>query len=378
MENRFGLGQPVDTYGEPCPHVKAATQVKEEVEALFKGKAIKGQNLRVELPNSFVEKMIEQNGVAQVELTNPITGDVYNFYKVLRSVDNPEVNIPTKIMDKFEPGQEIILKIKPLPLSKFIEQLRDKASEIVRLNNDGHVMINLGGKEFQMRIEDLKYDYINNAGGQGGSAYIDFQVNDISRKTWKFRLYDNGMNKSRLVVDYGNRPRPIEEMSYNARRDAISVEYYDSGGNRIITLLFREPPDEIDLDAGMAPKEMIDEANDALKAKDTAKLGEIGERIAAKFAEEKLKAIVFWKDEYIGPDREIIIDGKLGIIEAKLTTYNKNFNFQFGRAIKQMYGRLKEHSEYRFGVAFATYFNKYNGHFDYNYEKVGLNRYEGE
>jgi len=377
-ERRFGLGQPVDTYGEPCPHVKAATQVKETAEALFRGKAIKGQNLRIELPNSFFEKMIEQKGVVQVELANPITGDVYNFYKALRLVDNPEVNIPTRIMADFKPGQEIILKIKQLPLSKFIEQLRDEASEILRLKEDGHVMINLGGKEFQMRIEDLKYDYINNAGGKGGSAYLEFEVNDISGKEWKFRLYDNGMEKSRLVVDYGNRPRPIEEMSYNARRDAVSVEYYDSGGNRTITLLFRAPPDEIDLDAGMAPKEMIDEVNDALKAHDTAKLGEIGERIAAKFAEEKLKATVFRKDEYIGPDREIIIDGKLGIIEAKLTTYNKNFNFQFGKAIKQMYERIKKDSEYKFGVAFATYFNKYNGHFDYNYEKVGLNRYEGE
>ena len=147
MENRFGQGQPVDTYGEPCPHVKA-NQVKEEVEAVFKGKVIKGKNLRVELPNSFVEKMIEQKGVVQMELTNPITGDVYSFYKASRSVKNPELNIPTKLMDDFEPGQEVILKTKPLPLSKFIEQLRDEASKIVRLNKDGHVLINLGGKEF--------------------------------------------------------------------------------------------------------------------------------------------------------------------------------------------------------------------------------------
>jgi len=370
MERRFGLGQPVDTYGEPCPHVKAATQVKKEVEALFRGKVIKGQNLRVELPNSFVEKMNEQKRVVQAELTNPITGHVYSFYKAHHSVKNPEVNIPTKIMDNFEPGQEVFLKTKPLPLSKFIEQLRDEASKMVRFDKDGHVMINLGGKEFQKKIEDLKYDYTNNAAGLGGSAFIAFQVNDISGKAWKFTLYDNRMDKSRLVVEYGNRPRPIVEMNYDARRDAVSVEYYDKGGNRTIPILFREPPDEIDLDAGMAPQKMIDEVNDALKAHDTVKLGEIGERIAAKFVEEKLKATVFRKDGNIGPDRKIILDGELGIIEAKLTTHKKNWSDQFKEAKIQMRNRSKKNNEYRCGIAFATFFNKENGHFDYTYEKV--------
>ncbi|MBO3804028.1 MAG: hypothetical protein JTT11_09215 [Candidatus Brockarchaeota archaeon] len=377
-QRRFGLGQPVDTYGEPCPHAKAATLEKEAAEASFRGKAIEGKNLRVELPNSFA-KTTAQKGVVQVELTDPMTGEARSFYKALRPADNPEVNIPRKIMDRFEPGREIVLKIKPLPLQKFIERLGGEASKIVRLKGDGHVTINLGGKEFAMKLEDLKYDYANNAGGQGGSAYVEFVVNDISGKAWKFRLYDNGMGESRLVVDYGNRLRPIEEMSYDARRDAVSVEYHDSGGNREIKLLFREPPDEIDLDAGMAPKEMIDEVNDALKARDTVKLGEIGEKIAAKFAKEKLKATVFQKDGNIGPDRRIILDGELGIIESKFTTNKKiNLNIKLVEAKDQIRNRRKENREYRFGIAFATYFNKDNGYFDYSYEKVELNRYEGE
>jgi|GEM_PF-6113465 len=376
-EDRFGLGQPVDTYGTPCPHVKAAKQAKEITEAIFRGKVIKGQNLRVELPNNFVEKMNEHKGVIQVELTNPITGGVNKFYKVLRSVKNPEVNIPTKIMEDFEPSQEIILKIRQLPLSKFIEQLGDEASEIVRLKEAGHVMINLGGKELQMRIEDLKYDYISNAGGQGGSAYLEFEVNDISGKAWRFRLYDNGMGESRLVIDYGNRPRPVEEMSYDARRDAVSVEYHDSGGNRIVTLLFRDAPDEIDIDTRRIPEEMRLRWKEAIESKNKTEMGKVGAEVAAKIAEKEYDTKVPLSEKTKGPDAEITINNESGVFEAKSTADKSELNDYLKKAEKQVQGRNKA------GIAVSIYIDKDTGFFEYEHKyvpgpNIKLNRNEGE
>ena len=374
MRNRFGLGQPVDTYGEPCPHAKAANQVKEEV---FRGKAIKGKNMRVELPNSFVKKMIEQKGVIQLKLTNPITGDAYSFYKASRSVKNPEINIPTKIMDTFKPGQEVILKIKPLPLSKFIEQLRDEASEMVRLNKDGHVMINLGGKEFQKKIEDLKYDFTNNAPGLGGSAFIAFQVNDISGKAWKFTLYDNGMDKSRLVVEYGNRPRPIKEMSYNARRDAVSVEYYDKGGNRTIPILFREPPDEIDLDTRRIPEEMRLKWKEAIESGNKTEMGKVGAKVGAKVAEEEYNVEVTLSDKTYGPDGLFTRDGEPCVFEAKSTANKSELSYNLSDAEKQVQSRN------RAGIAVSVYIDTDTGFFEYVHKyvpgpSIRLNRYGGE
>ena len=379
MENRFGLGQPVDTYGEPCPHVRAATQVKEAVETLFKRKVIKGQNLRVELPNSYVEKMNEQKGVVQVGLINPITGHVHSFYKAFRSVKNPEVNIPTKIMDNFEPGQEVILKTKPLPLSKFIEQLRDEASKMVRLNKDGRVMINLGGNAFQKKIEDLKYDYTNNATGLGGSAFIAFQVNDFSGKAWKFTLYDNGMDKSRLVVEYGNRPRPIVGMSYNAKRDAVSVEYYDKGGNRTITLLFREPPDEIDLDTRRIPEEMRLRWETAVNSnpQDKVEMGKIGAEVGAKIAEKEYNVKVHLSRKIHGPDAEIVINNEPSVFEAKSTADESELSYNLRDAEKQVHSRNKP------GIIVSLYIDTDTGFFEYEHKyvpgpSIRLNRYEGE
>jgi len=132
MARRFGLGQPVDTYGEPCPHVKAATQVKETVEALsnkdiieaqalifwkqaiseavqdgnlkaladvaddlgtlrsyyenvdlslvLKGTTSEGKNMRVTIPPNLTDAMMVREGPVQAEIINLATGETYSFY----------------------------------------------------------------------------------------------------------------------------------------------------------------------------------------------------------------------------------------------------------------------------------------------------------
>ncbi|MCP8322229.1 MAG: hypothetical protein H3Z52_15025, partial [archaeon] len=78
---------------------------------------------------------------------------------------------------------------------------------------------------------------------------------------------------------------------------------------------------EIDLDKGIAPEEMRLKIIDALKRKDYTAMGEVGERIASKFVKEKLNAVVFDKEGPSGADRDIILNGEYGVLEAKLTTY---------------------------------------------------------
>ena len=331
---------------------------------VLRGKTVQSRNVRVLLPQNLIDDLMEGEGLVEVEVSNPMTGKTYSFYKVLNNVEKPDIDIPTKIMENFDFGQEVILKVKRLPMSKFIDQLGGEASEIIKFNEDGVPEVNLGGKEVQ--IEGLKDGYANYSGREGGSAYLEFQIKDAFDKDTKFRLYDDGLDEPRLTVFDGDQFRPVEGMEYDPARDAINVEYYHSERNRTTTLRFREMPDEMDLDAGMASEEMIARVKTGKKIK----MGEVGEEIAAKFAEEKLKAKVFGKNKLTGPDRKIILDGDPGILEAKLTTYESQLETQFVDAIDDVCRRFKENSEYRQGVAVAVYFDKNTGNFDYIYRIV--------
>jgi len=324
---------------------------------VLRGKTVQSRNVRVLLPQNLIDDLMEEKGLVEVDVTNPMTGKTYSFYKVLNDVGKPDIDIPTKIMENFDFGQEVILKVKRLPMSKFVDQLGGEASEIIKFNGDGIAMANLGGKEVQ--IGGLKYDYANYSGREGGAAYVEFHVKDAFDDDAIFRLYDDGLDESRLSVFDGDQFRPVEGMEYDLARDAVSVEYYHSGRNRTTTLRFSEMSDQIDLDAGQATEEMIARVNSGKKKL----MGEVGEEIAAKFAKEKLGATVFEKEGDTGPDRKIILDGDPGILEAKLTTIESKLETQLGKAIDDVYGRFKESSEYRQGVAVAVYFEKDTGSF---------------
>lgn len=56
------------------------------------------------------------------------------------------------------------------------------------------------------------------------------------------------------------------------------MEYRRSNRYSTTTLRFRESPEEIDLDVGMAPEEMIAR----VKSGDKVEMGDVGEKIAAR------------------------------------------------------------------------------------------------
>jgi len=99
-------------------------------------------------------------------------------------------------------------------------------------------------------------------------------------------------------------------------------------------------------------------------------MGNVGEEIAAKFAEEKLKATVYEKEKPTGPDRKIIYDSEPGILEAKLTTYESDLETMFVDAIYDICRRFRQNSRYRQGVAVAVYFDEDTGNFDLIYRIV--------
>jgi len=101
-------------------------------------------------------------------------------------------------------------------------------------------------------------------------------------------------------------------------------------------------------------------------------MGKVGEEIATEVVEEKLKATVFKKDEHelFGPDREILIDGDYGILEAKLRTSKQELSRALAEAIDDVYRRFEQSDKYKKGIAFSTYLDKDTGQFEYIYKVV--------
>ena len=323
-------------------------------------RATEGHNIRIQLPPSLIETIMAEEGPVQVELIDSVTGETYSFYRDFHKVEQPDIDIPFKIMKNFQADQEVIVKMRKLPVWEFANSIEGDASGIIKFNKDGVLVANLGGKEIP--IQSLDYDYWGGL-GMGGSAYVEFKVEDITGKTKKFRVYDNGLDESRLTVYVEDSFRSVESLKYDPRRDSITVEYRRPNRYSRTTLRFRESPEEIDLYAGMTPEEMIAR----VKSGNKVEMGKVGEKIAAKFAKEKLKAIVFEKEGSTGPDRNILLDGEHGILEVKLTTYESELETTFVKAIHDVCQRFKQNSEYRQGVAVAVYFDEDTGNFELIY-----------
>ena len=337
-----------------------------ELSLALRGKTVRateGHNIRVQLPPSLIDAMMADEGPVQVELIDSATRETYSFYRDFHKVEQPDIDIPFKIMQNFQADQEVIVKIRNLPVWEFANSVEGDASGIIKFNKGGVLVANLGGKEIP--IQSLDYDYWGGL-GMGGSAYVEFKVEDITGKVTKFRVYDNGLDESHISVYTDYSFRSVESLKYDPWRDNVSVEYRRPNRYSTTTLRFRESPEEIDLDVGMAPEEMIAR----VKSGDKVEMGDVGEKIAAKFTEEKLKAIVLRKEGATGPDRKILLDGEPSILEAKLTTYKSGLETAFVDAIHDVCRRFKQNSKYRQGVAAAVYFDEDTGNFDLIYRIV--------
>jgi len=145
FKKRFGLGQPIDTYGIPCIHTNPVSPAngKERAEAIsyedtvdvqssifwkqaikeavqdgnlkalaeaagdmgdlkdyyengtlslvLKGKTMEGENLRVTIPPDLIKSIMAKEGPIQVEITDPATGQSYIFYRDLHDVKEPVI-----------------------------------------------------------------------------------------------------------------------------------------------------------------------------------------------------------------------------------------------------------------------------------------------
>jgi len=412
MKRRFGQGQPVDTYGEPCPHVMAATQVKEIVEALsnkdiieaqaqifwkkaideavqdsnlkalagasedmgdlksyyengtpslvLKGTTREGKNLRVIIPPDLIKAIMAEEGPIQVEITDPTTGQSYIFYRDLHDVKEPAINMPKDMIYNFQAHQEVVAKIKPLPVWDFLGQLEGKAPEAIRFNNDGVMVANLGGKEIP--IKSLEYDYYN------GEAYVGFQVKDITGKVGRFRVYDNGFEESRFTIKYGNNFDTIRGINYDPKRNYLKIEHdHYMYKNPITSLRFTEPPDKIDLDTRRIPEDMRLEWEAAVNSENKVKMGEIGEKVGAKIAEKEynVKVSLSGYPHGPGPDGEFTRDGEPCVFEAKSTADKSELVSHLGDAADEVRGRNKP------GIAVSVYIDKDTGFFEYKHDFIG-------
>lgn len=418
-EDRFGLGQPVDTFGMPCPH-SGPTKDKERVEALsyedirdkqsyiiwkqaineavqdsnlkalaevadglgdqkghyekgelnliLGGKAVKSGKwrkirMRVLLPASLLETIIGEKSPIKVELDNLQTHKTYNFYKVFHKVKKPFIDIPPEIRG-FQVGQYVMVKIRTLPIWEFVNGIKGEESWMVKFDGSGILMANLGGKEIP--LESLGYDYLRGR-RVGGAVYIQFQIKDVPDVIRYFRLYDNGLSRSSLSIKM-REFRVINDIKYDAKVNSLVIKYVESNNLQKRTMLFlEETPGEIDFGAGRVSESMrirVLSGNSYVK-------GEVGEEIATKIAEEKLKVIILdEEDKLTNVDREILFDGDFGIIEAKFAKDTKYLKSKLKEATEQIYGRFKECDEYKKGVAFSIYVNKITGDFEYLYKVV--------
>jgi len=417
MERRFGQGQPVDTYGEPCPHVKAATQVKEAVEALgnkdiideqsfifwrqaikeavqdsnlkaltgaaedmgdlkgyyengtpslvLKGTTTEGKNLRVTIPPNLIKAIMAEEGPIQVEITDLATGQAYSFYRDLHDVKEQIIDIPKDMTNNFQAHQEVVANIKPLPVWDFLGQLEGKASEVIRFNKDGLLIADLGSKEIP--IKSFEYDYFK------GEAYVKFQVKDIAGKVGRFRLYDNGFGEPRFTIKEGSGFNTIEGMDYDPKRDSLKIEYdHHKYKNSSTSLRFTEPPDSIDLDTRRIPEEMRLEWEAAVNSGKKQEMGKIGARVAAKIAEEEYNVEVSLNKETHGPDGEFTRDSEPCVFEAKSTADKSELEAHIGQAADEVRGRNKA------GIAVSVYIDKDTGSFEYKHDFIPKTQDKGE
>jgi len=344
-----------------------------ELGLILKGRTIRameGHNirasLRIDFPPSLIEAILTEEGPVQVEMINPITGKIYSFYKDFHKVEDPDIDLPFDIMNDFQVGNEVVLKLKRLPAWEFMNQIKGDAS-ILSFNRQGVLVANLGGKEIP--IKSLDYDYVSGR-EIGGVVYVESQVEDIYGNVMRFRVYDNGFGDQCFTMKSGGSFRPIERLEYDAKRDFVDIKYrLSEDRSQRTALFFKELPDEIDLDAGMATEEMIER----VRSRDKCKMGEVGEEIAEKFVVEELGAKVLGKPSKVshhGPDLKLLIDGEPGIVEAKLVTSESDLEGQFVNAISDVCRRFEHSSEYKEGVAFTVYFDQVTGHFEYVYRII--------
>jgi hypothetical protein len=358
--NLGAIAQMAEDLGELGSYYKSG-----EISLILKGKttrATEGHNISVGLPPSLIEAIIAEEGPVQVELINSATGEIYSFYKDFHKVGQPDIDIPSEIMRNFQAGQDVVVKMRRLPIWEFANSIEGDALGIVRFNKQGVLIANFGGKEIP--IESLDYDYLKGQ-SMGGVAYIEFKVNDMTGATRRFRLYDNGFSEPRLAIETGGKFRSINNIEYNPRLDFVEIEYRHSYDRYYRTLLFfEEPSGEIDFGNGRVPESMRIRVNCSKN-----EMGKVGEEIATEVVEEKLKATVFKKDEYkpFGPDREILIDGDYGILEAKLRTSKQELSRALTDAIGDVYRRFEQSDKYKKGIAFSTYLDKDTGQFEYIY-----------
>jgi len=425
MENRFGLGQPVDTYGEPCPHVKAATQVKETVKALDNkdineaqaqilwkqaikeavqdsnlkalagavgdmgdlksyyedgepnlvlkgrtGKPTEGyNNIRVALPHNLIETIMAEEGPVQVELTNPISKETYSFYKDFHRVEEPDIDMPTKVVGDFQVHQDVIVKMRGLPIWEFVNQVEGKASGIVKFNNDGILVANLGGKEIP--IESIDYDYLQSR-GISGTAYVEFEIKDIS-KTERFRLYDNGFGEPRFTIEMGDHFRQVVGFEYDPKRDVLKIEYERGiDWNSRTSLRFMEPPDKIDFDTRRIPEEMRLRWEAAVESENKDEMGQIGEEVGANIAEEEYNVKVSLNDKTTGPDGRFTRDSEPCVLEVKSTADKSKLGTYLEDAKDDVQGRNKA------GIAVSVYIDKDTGSFEYKHDFISKTQDKGE
>jgi len=360
--NLGAIAQMADDLGELESYYK-----NDGMSLILKGttwKATEGHNIRVDLPANLIEATIAEEGPMQVELTNLKTGKTYSFYKAFHKVERPDIEIPSEIMQNFQAGQDVIVKIRTLPIWEFINSIEGDESWMVKFNKDGIPIADLGGKEVSIR--SLDYDY-RKIGKMGGMAYVEFQVEDVPYDARRFRIYDNGFSKPRLAIETGGTFRPINNIEYDPRVNYLVIGYNHSVDRNYETMLFfEESPGEIDFGNGRVPESMrirVKSGNKHVK-------GDVGEEIAAKIVEEKFEATVFGKRKFTGPDREILIDGDPGILEAKLATSKQGLKRGLVEAVGDVYGRFEQSDEYKKGIAFSTYIDEETGHFEYIYKVV--------
>jgi len=411
VKKRFGQGKPIDTYGIQCIHSKSISPANEKERAevlsykdtvasqssifwkqaiteavqdsnlkvlvgtaedmgdlksyyengtpslVLMGKTTEGENLRVAIPPDIIKAIMAKEGPIQVEITDPATGQSYIFYKDLHDVKEPVIYIPKDMTNNFQLNQEVVVKIKPLPVWDFLGQLEGKVSEAIRLNKDGVLIADLGGKEIP--IKSFEYDYYK------GETYVEFQVKDIAGKVGRFRVYDNGFDEPKITIKEGTDFDTIQGINYDPKRDSLTIEYdHHHPQNNFTSMRFMEPPDQIDLDTRRIPEEMRLEWKEAVESKNADKMGEVGAKVAAKIAEEEYNVKVSLTGTHHGPDGEFTRDSEPCVLEAKSTADKSKLEIHLGQAADEVQVRLKA------GIAVSVYIDKDTGFFEYKHDFI--------
>ncbi|MGQ9515301.1 MAG: hypothetical protein ACUVTL_09710 [Thermoproteota archaeon] len=84
----------------------------------------------------------------EVELNNLQTCKTYSFYKVFHKVERPFIDIQSEKIRSFQVDQEVIVKIRAIPIWEFINSIEGNESWKVKLNKKGILTANLGKKRF--------------------------------------------------------------------------------------------------------------------------------------------------------------------------------------------------------------------------------------